>query len=180
MNKLLGAFIFTAMLGWVASIILTAIHFWVIPILPAGADLAGPMLVITSEWAYIGPVPLAVIGAIYYIVMIVLGSLWLSTKNETIERILLPITVVGFLASLGFVYLQLFVIGAICPFCMMSAAATTILLGIELVVKFNGGAATAPSLQAQKVWAAVFMTTSLLTIFAMWSLTVLPLPVPGS
>jgi|GEM_PF-6696968 len=41
MNKLLGAFIFTAMLGWVASIILTAIHFWVIPIIPEGAELRG-------------------------------------------------------------------------------------------------------------------------------------------
>lgn len=180
MNRLLVAFIFTAMLGWVASVILTAIHFWVIPIIPAGAELAGPMLVITSEWAYIGPVPLAAIGAVYYIVMIALGSVWLTTKNETVEKILLPVTAFGFLASMGFVYLQLFVIGAICPFCMMSAAATTGLLMIELVVKYKGGAATAPSLEAQKVWSAVFVATALLTMFAMWSLTILPLPVPGA
>jgi len=179
MNRLLIAFIFTAMLGWVASIILTAIHFWVIPIIPAGAELAGPMLVITSEWAYIGPIPLATIGAVYYIVMIALGSLWITTKNETLERILLPITAFGFLASMGFVYLQFFVIEAICPFCMMSAAATTILLAIELVVKYKGGAALAPSMGAQRVWATVFVATAFLTLFAMWSLTVLPLPVPG-
>ena len=180
MNRLLGAFIFTAMLGWVASIILTAIHFWVIPMIPAGAELGGPMLVIMSEWAYVGPVPLAAIGAVYYIVMIAMGSYWMTTKNELVERILLPVTAFGFLASMGFVYLQLFVIGAICPFCMMSAAATTILLGIELVVKYNGGAATAPSVQAQRVWATVFVATALLTLFAMWSLTILPLPVPGA
>lgn len=180
MNRLLGAFIFTAMLGWVASIILTAIHFWVIPIIPATAELAGPMLVITSEWAYVGPIPLAAIGAVYYIVMIALGSIWLTTKNDTVEKILLPITAFGFLASMGFVYLQLFVIGAICPFCMMSATATTILLAIELIVKFKGGAATTPSLASQKVWATVFVTTALLTMFALWSLTILPLPVPGA
>jgi len=180
MNRLLGAFIFTAMIGWVASIILTAIHFWAIPLIPVGAELGGPMLVITSDWAYIGPLPLASIGAVYYIVMIALGSIWMTTKNETIEKILLPITAIGFLASLGFVYLQLFVIGAICPFCMMSAAATTTLLIIELVVKFNGGAAKTPSVAAQKVWATVFVTTALLTMFAMWSLTVLPLPIPGA
>ena len=180
MNKLLGAFIFTAMLGWVASIILTAIHFWVIPIIPEGAELRGPMLVITSSWAYIGSIPLAVIGAVYYIVMIAMGSIWLTTKNELVERILLPVTAIGFIASLGFVYLQIYVIEAICPFCMMSAAATTVLLAIELVVKYKGGAAIAPSLQSQRVWATVFVATALLTIFAMWSLTILPLPVPGA
>ncbi len=180
MNRLIGAFIFTAMLGWVASIILTAIHFWVIPIIPSGAELRGPMLVITSSWAYVGPVPLAAIGAVYYVVMIALGALWLSTKSETIERILLPVTAFGFAASMGFVYLQLFVIEAICPFCMVSAAATTILFGIELLVKYRGGAALTPSLQAQTVWATVFVVTAFLTIFAMWSLTILPLPVPGA
>lgn len=180
MNRLLSAFIFTAMLGWVASIILTAIHFWVIPIIPTGAELRGPMLVITSSWAYVGPIPLAAIGAIYYIVMIAMGSVWLTTKNELIERILLPVTAFGFVASMGFVYLQIYVIGAICPFCMVSAAATTILLAIELIVKYRGGAALTPSLQPQTVWATVFVTTALLTMFAMWSLTILPLPVPGA
>ncbi len=180
MNRLLSVFIFTAMLGSVASIILTAIHFWVIPIIPTGAELRGPMLVITSSWAYVGPVPLAAIGAIYYIVMIAMGSVWLTTKNELIERILLPVTAFGFVASMGFVYLQIYVIGAICPFCMVSAAATTILLAIELIVKYRGGAALTPSLQPQTVWATVFVTTALLTMFAMWSLTILPLPVPGA
>lgn len=177
MNRLIIAFIFVAMLGWVASAILTAIHFWAIPLIPAEANLAGPMQVITSQWAYVGPIPLATIGAVYYIVMIAMGALWLSTKNPVIERILLPVTFAGFLASVGFVYLQIGVIGAICPFCMMSAAATTTLLGIELYIKYRGGAAQRPSMEASRVWASVFAATMLLTIFAMWMLTVLPLPV---
>ena len=176
MNKFIVGFIVVAMMGWVASVILTAVHFWAIPLIPEGANLPGSMQVITSQWAYVGPIPLATIGAVYYIVMIALGALWLSTKNERLERLLLPITGLGFLASMGFVYLQLGVIGAVCPFCMMSAAATTILLGIEIAVKFRGGAAAAPSVDASKVWAVVFASTMLLTIFAMWILTVLPLP----
>lgn len=180
MNKLLVGFIFTAMLGWVASIILTAIHFWTIPLIPPMAELRGPMLVITSDWAYIGGIPLAFIGAIYYAFMIALGAAWLTTKNQTVERILLPVTAFGFVASMGFVYLQLFVIGAICPFCMISAGATTILLIIELVVKYKGGAAIMPALSPERVWATVFVATALLTLFAMWTLTVLPLPVPGA
>lgn len=177
MNKAIITFIGVAILGWVASIILTAIHFWVIPLIPEGALLRGPMLVIMSKWAYIGPVPLATIGAIYYMIMIGMGAMWLSTKSEKIERLLLPITAVGFVASLGFVYLQIGVIGAICPFCMMSAAATTILLGIELGVKYNGGAALSPAMASERVWPAVFALTALFTILAMWTLTILPLPV---
>ena len=180
MNKPIIAFIVIAMLGWVASIILTAIHFWTIPIIPEGAVLRGPMQVIMSKWAYIGPIPLATIGAVYYMLMITMGAMWLSSKSETVEKLLLPITVIGFTASLGFVYLQLFVIGAICPFCMMSAAATTALLGIELYVKYKGGAFTTPAMAAQKVWPSVMMATLALTIFAMWTLTVLPLPGKGA
>ena len=180
MNKIIVGFIFVAMLGWVASIILSAVHFWAIPLIPAGANLPGPMLVITSKWAYVGPVPLAVIGAVYYIVMITLGALWLSTKNRKVEQILLPVTAIGFLASVVFVYLQLWVIEAICPFCMMSAGATTILLGIEIFVKAKGGAFSTPALSAQKVWATVFTTTAILTLFAIWSLSILPLPGKGA
>ncbi|MCH8558731.1 MAG: vitamin K epoxide reductase family protein [Balneolia bacterium] len=179
MNKLIVGFIITAMFGWVASVILTAIHFWTIPIIPPMAELRGPMLVITSDWAYIGSIPLALIGAIYYIFMIAMGTIWLTSKNQLIERALLPITAFGFVASMGFVYLQLFVIGAICPFCMVSAGATTILLIIELIVKYRGGAALAPMFSTERTWATVFVSTAFLTIFAMWSLTILPLPVPG-
>ncbi len=180
MKNLKILFIVIAMLGWVASIILTAVHFWVIPLIPESAQLGGPMLVITSKWAYIGAMPLATIGAIYYIVMIALGALWLSQPSEMLDKVLLPITAIGFVASLGFVYLQLFVINAICPFCMMSAAATTILLIIEIMVKFKGGSMMLPGLQAQKVWAATFIGTALLTILAMWILTILPLPIPAT
>jgi uncharacterized membrane protein len=176
MNKLIITFIGVAMLGWVASVILTAIHFWAIPIIPEGATLRGPMMVITSKWAYIGGIPLATIGAVYYMMMITMGAMWLTSKSELVERLLLPVTIVGFIASLGFVYLQLFVIGAICPFCMMSAGATTILLVIELIVKYRGGAFNTPVMSTQKVWASVMMVTLVLTIFAMWTLTVLPLP----
>ncbi len=180
MNKLKIFFIVTAMLGWVASVILTAIHFWVIPIIPATVQLGGPMLVITSQWAYVGPMPLATIGALYYIIMITLGTLWLTQPSALLDKVLLPITFIGFLASLGFVYLQLFVINAICPFCMISAAATTILLLIEIAVKYKGGSALVTGFNTQRVWVTVFIGTAFLTILAMWMLTILPLPIPAA
>ncbi len=179
MNKLISTFIAIAIIGWMASAILTAVHFWAIPLIPEGAEVPGSLKVITSDWGYIGPIPLAVMGAFYYIAMIILGGLWLSTKNETLEKYLLPVTGLGVIASIGFVYLQLGIIGAVCPFCMMSAGATFALFTIELIVKYRGGARVAPPANSTIVWPTVFAATLLVTIFAMWSLTVLPLPGPA-
>lgn len=174
-NGLIRLFIAVAVVGWSASSLLTAIHFWVLP-LPAGAQPEGPMQVMTSQWAYVGPIPLALIGAVYYIAMIAAGATWLHTKSRLIEQLLLPVTAMGVLASAVFVYLQLGPIGAICPFCMMSAVATTLLLLIEVVVRRRGGSAAAPVLPAQRVWPATFVGTMAITLLVMWSLTILPLP----
>ena len=179
MNKYISAFIAVAIIGWLASAILMAVHFWAIPLIPEGADIPGSLQVITSDWGYVGPIPLAVVGAIYYITMITLGGLWLSTKNETVEKYLLPVTGLGVIASIGFVYLQLGVIGAVCPFCMMSAGATFTLFAIELIVKLKGGAFREEPADSSFVWPVVVATTLIVTILAMWSLTVLPLPGPA-
>ena len=43
-------------------------------------------------------------------------------------------TASGVLFSAYFVYLQVSIIGEICPFCMVSASATVILFGLELAI----------------------------------------------
>ncbi len=174
-NRLIRTFIAVAVIGWGASLVLTAIHFWVLP-LPAGVEPQGAMAVITSPWAYVGPIPLATIGALYYMVMIAVGASWLHTKDTRIERLLLPVTAGGFLASVGFVYLQLVPIGAICPFCMVSATATTLLLLIEIIVRHRGGAAAAPQVSAVRVWPVTFLATMAMTLLTIYSLPLLPLP----
>ena len=174
-NRLIRTFIGIAVVGWGASMLLTAIHFWVLP-LPAGAEPQGAMQVITSPWAYVGPIPLATIGAVYYIAMIAAGTTWLTTKNEWLERLLLPVTFGGVAASAVFVYLQLVPIGAICPFCMVSATATTLLFAIEVIVRRRGGAAAAPVVPAVRVWPAAFVATMGMTMLVLWSIPQLPLP----
>ncbi|WP_207891664.1 vitamin K epoxide reductase family protein [Natrarchaeobius halalkaliphilus] len=79
------------MVGWGASVFLTAVHFRALP-LPAGVEPEGSLAVITSAWAYVGPIPLALLGAGYYVTMLVLGGLWLETKRELLERGIFAIT----------------------------------------------------------------------------------------
>ena len=174
-NTLIGTFLGVAVIGWGASIFLTAVHFWALP-LPAGVEPEGSMAVITSAWAYVGPIPLALIGAGYYVTMLVLGALWLETKHELLERAIFAITLGGLGASAYFVYLQLGVIGAICPFCMISAAATTSLFAIELAVKYLGGGAVAPTVSSARVWPPVVVAKVGITVAAMYGVTLAPIP----
>ena len=85
-------------------------------------------------------------------------------------------TALGVAFSAYFVYLQLFVIGEICPFCMVSAAATTLLFIIELVTKKIGGARTAPVVNPAVAAPIMIAIPLVMAVVAMFSLTVLPLP----
>ncbi|QZA88107.1 vitamin K epoxide reductase family protein [Salinarchaeum sp. IM2453] len=175
-NKLIGSFIVVAVIGWFASVFLTAVHFYALPMIDSPGSLDGSIAVLGSEWAYIGPIPLAMLGAGYYLTMMVLGGLWLQTKDQRIELPIIVITVTGLLASAYFVYLQLVPIGEICPFCMLSAAATTTLFSIELIVKYIGGGTAAPPVDGVRIWPMLFVGTILMTVVAMYGVTLAPIP----
>ena len=131
---LFGIFAVVAAVGWMVSVMLTAIHLFALPAIPAGSEALtqGSIAVITSPWAYVLGIPLATFGAIYYLATLGLTLWWFDTRHPLIIKILTPMTASGVLFSAYFVYLQLGVIGEICPFCMVSASATVILFGLEL------------------------------------------------
>ncbi|ADU28678.1 vitamin K epoxide reductase family protein [Evansella cellulosilytica] len=133
-RKLFAIFTTVAAIGWAVSVFLTGVHFWVLP-LPTGFDVTGtPWAVMTSEWAYVLGIPLALLGAFYYLTVLLLAGLWYHSGHPLVLKILTPISATGVIASAFFVYLQLFVIEAICPFCMVSAVASTTLFVIELLM----------------------------------------------
>jgi dihydroorotate dehydrogenase subfamily 2 len=77
--------------------------------------------VLKSKYSEIFGIPLAVLGLIQYS-MIILSSLYsLTTKNRIGKYFILILTLAGVVASTYFVYLQLFVIGSLCLYCMGSA-----------------------------------------------------------
>ena len=133
-STLFGTFTFVAVVGWLVTVLLTAIHLYALPAIPPDAPVQGSIEVITSQWAYVFGIPLASLGGLYYISTIGLALWWFDTRHPLIIKILTPITATGVLFSSYFVYLQLVPIGEICPFCMVSAAATVILFGLELVI----------------------------------------------
>ncbi|OVE83054.1 vitamin K epoxide reductase family protein [Natronolimnobius baerhuensis] len=144
-SALFGAFTLVAVIGWLVTVLLTAIHLFAIPAIPADAPVQGSIEVITSPWAYVFGIPLATLGGFYYLTTIGLALWWFDTRHPLLIKILTPITASGVLFSSYFVYLQLGVIGEICPFCMVSAAATVILFALELVILRQS---TTPSLSS--------------------------------
>ena len=174
-NRLIGVLLAVAVVGWGAAIFLTAVHLLALP-LPSGIEPQGSLAVVTSSWAYIGPIPLALVGAGYYVMMMTLGGLWLTTKDRRLEQVVLPVTAIGLASSIGLVYLQLGPIGAICPFCMISAAATATLFTLELVIRRLGGGTASPPAAHEKVWPALFVGAIGMAILAMYGLTLAPIP----
>lgn len=101
----------------------------------------GCELVTSSEYSTILGLPVALLGAFYYGFVLLLGFLFFDSKKDVFLNIFSITTIVGLLASIVFVGLQLFVIKAICFYCMLSALTSTVLflLGLSwfLIIKKN-------------------------------------------
>lgn len=184
-STLFGAFTAVAVFGWVVSAFLSGIHFWAIPQIPPGADLSGSLAVVTSQWAYVFGVPLATLGALYYLTTTVLAVWWFDTRHPLLIKVLTPITATGVIASSYFVYLQLVPIGAICPFCMMSAAASVTLFGLELAILTRSDLPPTTAMlddirsllgQTTFVWLALVAAMGVLTLAAFYGATLAPVP----
>ena len=90
--------------------------------------------VTTSPYAVIWEVPVALGGVLYYFSVFIAAILYFDTKNIFFLRILSILPPAGFLASLWFLYLQFFVIKAICFYCMVSAVSSTLLFILGMLV----------------------------------------------
>ncbi len=115
-------------LGFADSAYLTAEHYFKLPLpcsLTQGCDT-----VLTSPYSMVGPVPLAFFGVLYYLAVLVLVIHCYTSRefSPVFFRLIFGLTVIGFLSSAYFVYLQLFVIGALCMYCLGSTVTSTLLL----------------------------------------------------
>ncbi|HEY5383152.1 MAG TPA: vitamin K epoxide reductase family protein [Candidatus Paceibacterota bacterium] len=98
-----------------------------------GCLLKGCEVVLQSPYAKVFDVPLSYLGLVFYVYMFLLAVLLAIDPTSRGLRIgLLLYSVVGVLSSLIFIFLQLFVIHAICQYCMLSALTTFTLFGLAV------------------------------------------------
>lgn len=131
-NWIIASFLIVSVLGFVDATYLTVKQYSGTPL--ECSIFKGCEKVTTSRYATILGVPLALLGAVYYLAIFLSLIAYLDIRREEILSFMARFTIVGLLASAWFVYLQLFVIQAICPYCMVSAIASTILFLLGMLV----------------------------------------------
>jgi uncharacterized membrane protein len=94
---------------------------------PPCSLLKGCEVVTTSQYATVGGVSIALIGALYYLAVFLAVIFYFDTNNEKALYIIPPLAGAGFLISLYLVYLQFFVLEAVCVYCMFSALTSALL-----------------------------------------------------
>lgn len=128
---LIAFLIAVSAIGFVDATFLTVEHYEnKIP--PCTTD--GCETVLTSAYATVVGIPVALGGSLYYLTLLILLLVYLDTKKEFILRSTLILTSIGFLASLYFFILQAFIIRAFCQYCLGSAATSTALFIISIFI----------------------------------------------
>src|ERR1041385_7268418 len=96
--------------------------------------VAGCSEVLSSSYAVVAGIPLAMIGAAAYFTVFSLATL-AAFGYRVAGTLLTPLIIAMFLVSLWLIYLQAFVIHAFCQFCLLSAAITLLLLVVVLMAR---------------------------------------------
>lgn len=122
-----------ALVGLADAAYLTSKHF-------SGAQVpcsftGGCEQVLTSNYAEVFGIPTAAIGAIAYFLVFSLAILTFFGNRKMWIVLGVMVTLMA-VSSAWLIYLQAFVIGAFCQFCLLSAATSFTLLGIFLASKF--------------------------------------------
>jgi uncharacterized membrane protein len=101
---------------------------------PSGWDDCGKVSGPDAPYSAFGPIPIALVGLVGYILIFLVTWLkdWWPLLDDYSPEILVALTGFGFLFSIGLTGLELFVIKAICRFCVMSAVIITIMLALSI------------------------------------------------
>jgi uncharacterized membrane protein len=94
--------------------------------------ISGCSEVLSSPYAHIGKIPLAVVGAVAYFTVFSLAIL-AAFGYRFAQPLLALLVAIMFLMTLWLLYLQAFVIHHFCQYCLLSAAVTTTLAVIVLM-----------------------------------------------
>lgn len=133
-SKLPLAAAFVALVGVADSVYLTVNHITAAPV-PCSI-IEGCETVLTSPYAEIYGVPLAAFGAVAYFVAFSLAIL-AAFGNRLMWGFFGVQVVFMSLFTLWLLYLQAFVIGAFCQFCLLSALTTFTMLAIFIVTRVS-------------------------------------------
>lgn len=112
-------------LGFVDASYLTAKHYLGTAL--TCALFEGCDVVTTSKYSEILGVPVSLLGAVYYLSVFVFVAYYLDSHKLRSLSLAAYATFAGFSASLYFMYIQFFILKALCIYCLFSALTSTLL-----------------------------------------------------
>ncbi len=131
---LLGVFLVIAFIGFLDASYLTASHYS--GVVPPCFVTRGCDTVTTSSYSKVLGIPISLLGALYYLSIIILSLLYIDKKKEWIIGKALPIITGGsFLVSMGLLYVQAEILKAFCSYCLVSAITSTLLFIFALIMR---------------------------------------------
>jgi len=95
-------------------------------------------IVLQSEYSELFNIPVAAFGLIYYAIIFFATLLYNINRSTLLIRKVAKFTTIGLLVSFWFIYLQAFVIGEFCVYCMVSAATSIVLFLLGMYVLKKG------------------------------------------
>lgn len=134
-NILSALVIAASAIGFIDATYLTAKYFSGGPI-PCSL-LNGCEKVTTSSYATLLGVPVALLGALFYLTMLVFAVLFRESGRAFFVRLLFIGGIGGFLFSLWLVGVQVFILDALCLYCLVSAGTSTTLFVLSVFLFRN-------------------------------------------
>lgn len=117
-----------AAIGAAVSAYLTWVHYSGSLALCVG--FGGCEAVQTSRFAMVGALPVAVIGLAGFVAMLAVAILRLVRRDASLDLALFGMSLAGTLYVGYLTYLEVFVLGAICPWCVTAALCAVVIFAV--------------------------------------------------
>jgi uncharacterized membrane protein len=131
LNKIFYILPVIALLGFIDAVYLTTKYY-------SGnincSIISGCQEVLSSQYSAIVGIPLALLGALYYLFVLIAAIVYIDSRNKWALKIISIFPTIGFLFSIWLTYLQAYVIKAFCQYCILSALTSTILFILSLII----------------------------------------------
>jgi uncharacterized membrane protein len=130
-NKLILYSLILAFFGFLDAAYLTISHYK--NIIPPCSVHFGCEKVLTSAYSMIGPIPLALLGALFYLTVIVICLLILIEGMKQLLWFFHFTIAVGLLVSIVLFLIQALIIKSFCQYCLLSEVVSAGLFALSLL-----------------------------------------------
>ncbi len=128
---LLIAISLLAFLGFLDATYLTILHFQ--NTIPQCSLINGCETVLTSSFAVVFGIPISLIGSLYFITLLFF-SLAILFKLNRVPKTFVAFTALGGLVAVILIFIQAFVLGSFCLYCMVSDIISLLILTFVFVI----------------------------------------------